>query len=217
MQTAAPHSPESAAIIQPSLDLSLWLYDNTIKLHTFVDLPPDVKERDMALKERERQKVAITLLEIAFEHHTSIVFLCQHHMRTAAFALARCLFDAAWQGVWVAHGATLDQVHKYVRGRYNPKAGSSIKPMEKAHDIAPFFSKVYEQGYKALSSYSHGTHLQIQRWIGEDEITPKHTDAEMREILRLSDQLALACAVFQADLCGVDPSSIRAKFKEIFE
>ena len=216
MQDDAPHNPVSAAIIHSSLDLSHWLHKHTVQTHTFEDLPADAKERELAMKERERHKVAMTLFEIAFDHHTSIVFLCQHHMRTAAFALARCLFDAAWQGVWVTYGATLDQVHKYVQGKYMPKAGSSIKPMEKAQALAPFFSKIYEQGYEALCSYNHGTHLQIQRWIGEEEITPKHTDEEMREILRLSDQLALACAVFQADICGADPTSVKDKFVEIF-
>jgi hypothetical protein len=217
MHTDAPHFPESAKIIQPSLDLSHWLHKNTVLKHKFEDLPKGPKAIEKALKERERHKVAMTLFEIAFEHHTSIVFLCQHHMRTAAFALARCLFDASWQGVWVIYGATPEQVHKYVRGIFFPKAGSSIKPMEKAQNLAPFLSKIYEQAYEALCSYNHGTHLQIQRWIGEDEIAPKHSDEEMREILRLSDQLVLACAVFQADICGADSALITAKFNEVFQ
>lgn len=216
MQTQRNHTTQAAAIIQRSLDLSNWFFEHNPRSHTFEPIPDDAPDQDASYEKRLRVKVAFTLFEIALDHHTAIIFLCLNHMRSPAFALARSLFDAAWQGVWVAYAAPSDALHRFLEGKQPPKAGSYIKPMEKVAGIAPFFSKIYEQAYETLCSYTHGTHLQIQRWMGEEFIEAQHTDAEMAEVLRLCDQLAMSCSILLADLCGRDEEVMKAKATEVF-
>jgi hypothetical protein len=216
MKTCSQHTPDSAAIIQSSLDLAHWLFEHNPKEYTFEPLPADPHAREIASLRRKRQKIAMTLFEIAFEHHTAIVFLCQNHMRSTAFALARCLFDSMWQGGWVAYSASMEQIEEYQRGRYNPKPQKSIKSLEEAQGLPPSISLIYEHGWDELCSYNHGTYLQIKSWTDGDDIRPSHTDDEMRKMLRLCDQLAVVCAVFLAHICGIDPVPIVKEHDRLF-
>jgi hypothetical protein len=88
--------------------------------------------------------------------------------------------------------------------------------LEQQHELAPFFSRFLREAYDILSDYSHVGMLQVGRWIGEDEIAPKHTDEEMAELLRLADQLALVCAVFVTDICKKNELVVQDKLKAYF-
>jgi hypothetical protein len=217
MQTEAPHSPEAAKIIQSSLDLSRWLFEHAPSSFSFDPEPEDVNEREAANERRTRQKVAVTLFQIALDHHTSVVLLCLNHMRSSAFALARCLFDSAWRGVWVAFYAPTKKLREFLNGTHTPQAVSKLQQPIENEDVASYFTAVYEKAWFTLCDYTHSGHLQIGRWMGEDEITPRHSDEEMEEVLRLCDQLALACAVLLTDFTNSDPTLIQNKYQELFD
>lgn len=217
MQTEHPHSPLSDRIVQRSLDLTRWLFENGQQDYTFPPLSDEPKLREAALFGRKRHKLAASLWQIGLEHHVAIVFLCKHHLRTSAFALARSLFDSTWKGVWIAYSASKEHVEQFSVGRFDPKPVSSLKPLEKALDHVPFFSSLYDQAWNTLCDYNHSGHRQVGRWMGEEEIAAQHSDQEMAELLHLCDQLALTCAVFTIDICDADPTAIKQKFAEIYE
>lgn len=211
MDQHPPHSLEAAKIIERSLELSRWLHKNNPSSHTFDPLPEDPEGSKKALQFRMRHKLAFTFFEIALDHHTAIVLLCREHLHSSSFALARTMFDATWQGAWVAFAAPWDMLDQFTKGKFDPKPGSCIKVLEKKQLMAPLLSRIYKEGFATLSNYTHVGHLQVQRWLGEDEISPRHTTEELAELLRLCDQMALACGMFLSQICKTDQTLLLEK------
>lgn len=220
METHAPHTPESARIIQISLNLSHWLAEHNPRGFTFDPLPDGPAERQAALRFRMRHKLAFSHFELALDHHTAIVFLCLNHLRSSAFPLARSLFDATWKGAWVAFAAPDDLLEQYTKDRFDPKPNSAIPLIEKRHDtkgrkMAPFLSRVFKEAYGFLSDYSHAGLLPVTRWMGEDEISANYSDEEMEELLTLSDRLAACCGIFLAEICNAGREEVRQMLFDI--
>jgi hypothetical protein len=218
MEMANPtHSAASMQTIERSKEISRWIFNNAPSQHTFDPLPDNTDELRLAESARKRHTIAVSLWQIALDHHTAITFLCDNHMRSSAFSLARCMFDATWKGAWIEAAASDELLEQFSKGHFEPKASSSLKPLEKALDSAPFFTKVYNQAWGILCDYNHSGKQQIESWWGEGEIASQHTDDEMKQILGLCDQLALCCAVFLTDICDRDTTAVKSKFNEVFE
>ena len=221
MKTEAPHSPEAARIIQPSLDLSHWLIEHSPRGFTFDPLPDEPQEEIAALKFRMRHKLAFAHFELALDHHTSIVLLCLNHLRSSAFPLARSLFDATWKGAWIAFAAPQDLLDKYTQGKFDPNPSTALRVLErlKTRDsiqkVAPLLFRVFTGAYAHLSDYSHAGLLPVSRWMGEDEISAKYTDEEMAELLRLCDKLAACCGIFLAEICATGLQELPATLTDV--
>lgn len=221
MQTEAAHSPESARIIQPSLNLSHWLIAHNPRSYTFDPLPENTKERKAALDFRIRHKLAFAHFELAQDHHTAIVHLCLNHLRSSAFPLARSMFDATWKGAWVWFVADQGLLDQYTKGKYAPKPDKAMKQLRKVKTLgsqqfmAPFLPHVFEDAYEYLSDYTHAGILPISRWMGENEVSANYSDEEMNEVLRLCDKLAACCGIFLAEICNTGRSEVLAMLTDV--
>jgi hypothetical protein len=138
-----------------------------------------------------------------------------------SYPLARSLFDATWKGVWIAFGAEQSTLDQYTQGQYNAKPHRTLKAMSKEKTsrslerVLPLLNQVVDGPYDYLSDYSHAGLLQIGRWMGEDEVSPKHTDEEMEEILRLSDKLAAASGMCLYEICNTAREDVFARLDQV--
>lgn len=204
-------SDETHAAIEKSANLSRALYKlqpNTISL------PPQFTENGSQVAGAEIKRLRLTissaLFSVALDHHVALVLLFRNNMRSSAFSLLRAIFDAVWRGAWAAYLAPDQNLDAFAAGRYDPKPEAIIKQLEASHGLPPVLSRIYSQGWSAMSAFTHGGSLQVQRWIGEAVIEPQHTDAELREVLDTADRLAFMACVLFLDVAGVEREELPA-------
>lgn len=113
MKTDLPHTSQSERAIQRSLDLTRWIFSQGVRKHSYPELPSEPEKQVIALRARMRHALATSFWQAGLEHHAAIVLLCLNHMRSSAIALARCLFDATWKGLWPAYVAPYDELERY--------------------------------------------------------------------------------------------------------
>lgn len=153
---------------------------------------------------RLRLTVSSALFSLALDHHVALVLLLRNDMRSSAFALLRAIFDAVWRGAWAAYEASESKLDDFFSGRYDPKPVSVIRLLEERHGLAPVLSRIYAQGWSTMSAFTHGGSLQVQRWIGDAVIEPRHSDAELCEVLDTANRLAFTACVLLLDVAGVE-------------
>jgi hypothetical protein len=207
-------SARAVHCLNDSVRISRWIHSKTEIEHTFNPLPEVEPARADALQARMRTKVAIALLLLVNDHHTSLILLFQHRMRSSAFALGRCVFDAFWRAAWVAYAASGDEIDRFANGTYDPKPDAAIKRIEKLQELPPVLSELKTKTWSILSAYVHGGHHQVQRWVHEDTISPRHSDEEMIELLHLTNRIALLSAALLFDVTNREEPEFTALFDQ---
>lgn len=200
MDTHPEHTQAAdiTSAIEKSGEFSRELYRLQPDSVSLPPLPPaDDLEHRGAVLARLRLTVAGALFSISLDHHATIVFLLRNDRRSSAFALLRAVFDATWRGAWAAFLAESEQLDDFIAGRYDPKPEPSIRYLERLHALPPVLSRVRLEGWSAMSAYVHGGSLQVQRWIRDGVVEPRHSDGEVVDVLHLADRLAfMACVLF---------------------
>lgn len=210
-------SDEVRAAIEKSTDFSRTLY--RLQPETIL-LPSLSSEDDDQIKDSEIRRLRVTvssaLFFAAMDHHVALILLLRNNMRSSAFALLRVIFDATWRGAWATYIASDQNLNAFIVGRYDPKPEPAIRQLEQKHVLPAVLSIIYANGWSAMSAFTHGGALQVQRWIGEAVIEPRHTDAEVREVLDIADRLAFTACVFALDVARVDLEDLPVLAKNYF-
>lgn len=220
MDILEPPLPSDAvrAAIERSTNFSRELYK---LLPETVSLPPLVDGDGHCIVGsagmRLRLSISSALFSSALDHHVALIVLLRNNMRSSAFALLRTIFDSVWRGAWAAYVASDSTLDEFFAGRYDPKPASVIKLLEERHGLAPVLSRIYAQGWSAMSAFTHGGSLQVQRWIGDAVIEPQHSDAELHEVLHLADRLAFTACVLVLDIGGVQRDDLTIIAKKFFD
>ncbi len=177
-------SPELRAAIDRSMSLATWIRDS------------QPKERPFTTKSR----FASAFFAMAFDHHASIVLLLDLGMKSAAFALARSVFEAFVRGLWVQFTAEEQQIRQLETAAKKWELSGLDGVLNKLQKRLPKELKeeiVLLRSTKTVSilhEYAQGGGLQIQRWVSEQGVEPLHSSEEIVELLQFVNRVAFRAA-----------------------
>lgn len=155
----------------------------------------------------EKLRFAIALLKICREHRDATTVLIHFGGRTSAPVVARSAFEAYVLALWVTEFGDVAILKNLLNGTDNahlPPMKRLVHMLRKAkHPLSPFIADV-QPIYSALSDYAHGYGRQVSRWLLSENITSSHSDAEMMEVLLLTDAIAVLAAITFQRIAGGD-------------
>lgn len=147
--------------------------------------------QDLPLPGDDRTRLSAGLLQLAQEHHASIVILIQHQQYGSAFALLRPLYEAYVRGVWLARVASEREFSRFQRDE-----NFSLKDLASKVSVLPTFDGTNFAGLagralNAMHSYTHNGYLASVRRQSPDAIEPAYEMAEIREVLEVAQVLGV--------------------------
>ena len=142
--------------------------------------------QDLPLPGDDRTRLSAGLLQLAQEHHASIVILIQHQQYGSAFALLRPLYEAYVRGVWLARVASEREFSRFQRDE-----NFSLKDLASKVSVLPTFDGTNFAGLagralNAMHSYTHNGYRASARRQSSDAIEPSYEVAEIREVLEFA-------------------------------
>jgi hypothetical protein len=171
-----------------------------------------VNEQPLPASNRNRASAAC--FGIAQEHHHAIVLLMQHYVYAPSFSLLRVAFEAYVRGVWLSLCASDSEVESFLAGDKPPKIDHLLAAIEQD----PCFSEkvlscIKGQSWKAMCGYTHTGGLHVQRWNTAAAIEPNYEVAEVVEVLRFAEVIALMSVAGIARLAGNGALGLKAQTK----
>jgi hypothetical protein len=151
------------------------------------------RQDGLEVKAGNATRVPAVLLDLAAEHHVSIVHLVAGRMNGSAFALLRPEFEAFVRAVWLQLCATTAELEAFVEKDELPLTlGGMIEAVEgHPHFADNVLSGLKTSAWKAMCGYTHGGMLQVARRLKEDSIQPNYDPEEIIEVLKASGTFAL--------------------------
>lgn len=142
--------------------------------------------QDLHFPGDDRTRLSAGLLQLAQEHHASIVLLLQHQQYGSAFALLRPLYEAYVRGVWLARVASEREFSRFQRDE-----SISLKDLASKVSVLPTFDGTNfavsaDRALNAMHSYTHNGYLASVRRLSSDAIEPAYEVAEIREVLEFA-------------------------------
>lgn len=107
-----------------------------------------------------RSRVAASLFAIAQQHQYLLLLKSSPALEASAFTLLRPLCEAVIKGLWIKHVATDLQIDKTLKGEHIKNTDEMIRLIASAFNSNK--DKINYKHWKALSSYTHSGHLQLQ-------------------------------------------------------
>lgn len=159
--------------------IDLTKYKNT--LHSCWSLT-----QELGVPNDDRSRLSLALLQLAQEHHSSIVLLLEHRQYGSAFALLRPLYEAFVRGVWLARIASENEVIRYQRDDQFSLRGLAEKVSELPAFGGTRFAATAKSALNAMHSYTHNGYLASVRRLSSDAIEPAYEVAEIREVLEFA-------------------------------
>lgn len=151
-----------------------------------------------------RLRVAISLLQLAIEHHQAIHVLVEQGLNGSAFALLRPLYEAYVRGVWFHHCASDKQILSFLTGIGTnlPDFGGLIAAIEKVDGFeGGVLSDIKKTAWKNMNDFTHGGAIQVKARNSRDEVVSNFLPEHVKGILEsatafsLMASLAIASAV----------------------
>ena len=147
--------------------------------------------QELAVPIDDRSRLSLALLQLAQEHHASIILLIEHQQYASAFALLRPLYEAFVRGVWLARIASEREFAKYQRDEQ-----FSLKDLATKVSVLPTFdgsnfAVLAGRALNAMHSYTHNGYLASVRRLSSDAIEPAYEVAEIREVLEFAQLLGV--------------------------
>lgn len=150
----------------------------------------------LKISSEERMRLAVGCLDMALEHQKAIVLLVAKKIYGSAFSLARLIFEAYVQGLWLQMCASESEIGKYKKDKLNKTFASLIKDIEKCDGFNEgILSAAKDANWKAMNSFTHSGFLQIVRRHKEETIEPNYTEEEIIEVLNMTNALGMLSAL----------------------
>lgn len=184
------YSVDLSEKFQSAQQLSCWLLEHQ---------PSHTKPTD-------RNRIAGAFFNIALDHHVAMVFLFSNRMVSAAFSLARSVWESYLRGLWAQHIANDAALTAFIAGRCDPKMVSVIAAI-KNHPVLNAEKKItllHDQSWTVLCNYGHSGSLQVQRWITAEAIEAAHSDDEIADLLRFVNHVAFRACTAMVELAEED-------------
>ncbi len=146
----------------------------------------------LEIKKGKRVLLSIACLDQAIEHHFAICCLLKSKVNGSAFALVRLIFESYVRGVWLKNCATESQLQKFETDKLKLQFWELLEAIESLEGFrSGMLSRLKEQAWTAMNSYTHTGFQQASRRFGKELIEPTYTDAEVIEALKISGSFAL--------------------------
>lgn len=173
----------------------------------------DKKIDGLEISSEDRFRVAAGCLDMALEHHKSLVLLIANDLYGSAMALVRLVFESYIRGCWLAYCATEAQIRKFLDDKLDKEFFELIADIEKHEAFnAGTLSLVKETSWTVMNSFTHSGFMQIARRNTSTSIVPNYTDEELIDAIETGDSFSLLTAIAIADLAGDEKLA-----KEVFE
>ncbi len=166
-----------------------------------------------------RQRAAVALHQLSFDHHAAIRLLIDAEMMPPARALYRPQVDAYVRGLWLHVGASDTEADRFLRTGTIPKIDPMLSAISRS-DAALWgpLAEVKQSIWNQLCDQTHGGKAQVLSRQTADEIGRQFSASEALRYLMASTNLsALAAIGIAAVPDRVDlADALLRRFREIF-
>ena len=174
--------------------------------------------QELAVPNADRSRLSLGLLQLAQEHHASIILLIEHQQYGSAFALVRPLYEAFVRGVWLAQIATDKDLARYQEDQQFGLKQLAAQVAARAQLDGTNFAGLADRALNAMHSYTHNGYLASVRRLSRDAIEPAYEADEIREVLEFAQLFGvLATAEILEQAINVEQSRIEKLHNVIHE
>lgn len=153
----------------------------TRKILSLIDQQVD----GLAIHSSEKNILSGGLYDISLEHGKSIVVLFEQSLFGSGYALIRPMFESFIRAAWLNHCATDQQVSSVVtKDKYPLNLGQLLEDLESVHYESNTLSRIKQDVYNNLNSYTHGGVQLIFRRFSNDAIIHRADGDEISGILK---------------------------------
>lgn len=166
----------------------------------------------------DRTQIVASCLYVALEHHKSIILTASVSYYGSAFALVRLEFEAYIRGAWFRYCASDDQLDIFKNNRLKKRVGNMITDLEltEAFNVG-VLSKMKEESWDAMNSFTHTGLLQVVRQMSSTEIGSNFPEEEIVGTLDTADTVALLSAMVIVDIIIADVTVRETFANELIE
>ncbi len=155
------------------------------------------------IKSDDRSLLAAGCLDMALEHHNSIVILTGYRLYGSAAALIRLIFEAYVRGVWLYYSATEDELNKFKNDKLKKHFYEIIEDLEKHEAFSEgTISHVKKLSWKTMNSATHSGFYQVLRRNTENEIAPNYSKEDIVNALESANSFAILTAIAISDIAN---------------
>lgn len=152
-----------------------------------------------------RQFLAAGAHDAVHEHHRAIGYLVSEQLCGPAMVLWRALFDGCLRGLWLIHVASDEEVNRFAEETYDPKPARVLATLETLRvSGADALRRFYDEGWKIMSSYTHGGFRQVVDRLGVGFVGANYADEDIDSLLQHANWFALLAAIELARIAN-DP------------
>ena len=149
----------------------------------------------------DRPFLSAGLHDIVHEHHRAICILASEGLFGSALSLLRPMFDGCIRGLWLRHIATDDEIDQFSKHRFDPNPTTVLKALQKrTHLGSDGLRRLYDEGWKTMSSYVHGGFHQVVGRLGNGFIGSNYPQEMVDALLKEANWIALLSAVEIAEI-----------------
>ena len=150
---------------------------------------------ELSVEATDRNRMGLSLLQLAKEHADSIVLLTENKHYGSGFALARLMVEAYTRGVWLLRHASDSDLKKYQKGECPKYPDLLVSIGKDSNTGGNWLSKLKELNWNHLNSLSHGGYCQVVRRNTIEGVEPSYDDDEVQNLLKLSGEISIRSAV----------------------
>nr|MBI3612888.1 hypothetical protein [Nitrospirota bacterium] len=163
-----------------------------------------------------RGSIAGGSYDAVHEHHRSVVLLVEYQLIGSAFVLVRPMFEGCINGLWATYLATDDHLEQFMNGRLTVKPVRELNRLKKKDDgeLTETLQRIYTEAWEHMSSYVHGSYVQIARRNAVEYIGSNYPPEEIGDMLRLADSMAILAAMEILSL-SKDQSFVEEQMKKV--
>jgi len=140
--------------------------------------------------------IAATYFAISLETHRAIAVLMREDLRSSATALARVQFESYVRGLWVLQCCNDQKAVEVFEGKFHIGIDKMIKQIEATPGYGHKMLSTYKNDtWSMMSQFAHTGQQQLQRWITDNEIGPRHSNEEMLAVAKSGALFACLAAM----------------------
>ncbi|MDI1298803.1 hypothetical protein [Methylotenera sp.] len=138
----------------------------------------------LTLVSNDRTKLGAGCLQLAQDHHVSILLLIEKSYYSSAFALLRVQFDSFLRGVWILRLASDKKINDYNKNRLDIKMNEMIKMVSSLPDYENTEFESMSKSLKAMNSYTHSGYSANLNHQDNGFIQQNHKKEDILNILK---------------------------------
>ncbi len=142
-------------------------------------------------------------LDMAGEHHKSIILLIANNLTGSAFALLRSQFEAYIRGNWIFKCAYEDEIKEFKIGNAPRNIQKLINDLEETRTFnTRIISRSKESIWKIFNGFTHTGIEQISNRILAETIEPDYSYTDICQAVDFSNSLGFLSAIAICDLAN---------------